>query len=64
MTHKKVNRYLTGRNVRETAEERFKVLYDEFEHVYVAVSGGKDSTVILNLAIEAAERAGRLPRVW
>lgn len=61
MTHKKVNRYLTGRNVHETAEERFKVLYDEFKHIHVAVSGGKDSTVILNLAIEAAERARRWP---
>ena len=61
MPHKKVNKYLTGRDVREVADERFDYLYSEFENVYVAISGGKDSTVILNMAIEAAERAGRLP---
>lgn len=54
-------RYLTDRNVFEAAEARLDWLYSEFDPVVVATSGGKDSTVVLNLAIRAAERAGRLP---
>lgn len=50
-----------GVDVLAAARERFDVLYDRFDHVSVSFSGGKDSTVCLQLAIEAAERAGRLP---
>lgn len=51
----------TGRNVMEAARARVSWLFDEFEQVIVTVSGGKDSTVVLNLALEEAERRGRLP---
>lgn len=36
-------------------------VYENFPHVYVSFSGGKDSTVVLNLAREAATEMGRLP---
>lgn len=50
-----------GVNVLTAARERFATLYDRFDHVSVSFSGGKDSTVCLNLAIEAAQERGRLP---
>lgn len=54
-------RLYTNQNVLDAARERVAWLYSEFEHVYVSFSGGKDSTVVLQLALEAAEAAGRLP---
>jgi predicted phosphoadenosine phosphosulfate sulfurtransferase len=48
-------------NVFEAAEERLDLVFREFDQVYVSFSGGKDSGVLLNLAIEAARRAGKLP---
>ena len=49
------------KNVYEAAVERFDYIYSHFEKVYVSFSNGKDSGVLLNLAIEAARRAGKLP---
>ena len=54
-------RYLTDRNVFEAAERRLDWLFEEFERPVVSFSGGKDSTVVLNLTLAAARRAGRLP---
>ena len=48
-------------NVYEAALNRIRWLYDEFEHVIVDFSGGKDSTVMVNLALQVAEEKGRLP---
>lgn len=47
--------------VYEAALKRIGWLFDEFKHVYVDFSGGKDSTVLLNLALKVAEEKGRLP---
>ena len=52
---------LTKRSVYEAAKERIRFVFEEFENVYVNVSGGKDSTVVLNVALEVAEEMGRLP---
>lgn len=47
-------------NVYEAARERVAAIFDEFEKIVVAFSGGKDSGVLLNLAIdEARRRPGR-----
>lgn len=43
-------------NVFEAANERLKVVFDKFDYVYVSFSGGKDSGVLLNLAINYIRR--------
>lgn len=48
-------------NVFEAALDRIRFLFDEFPHVIPSVSGGKDSTVIFELAMRVAEERGRLP---
>ena len=49
------------RNVYEAAVERLAITYSEFDRVCVSFSNGKDSGVMLNLAIDAARKAGKLP---
>lgn len=56
-----VKRIYLQQNVLEAARERIRFVFEEFQHVYVSFSGGKDSTVVLNLALEIAEAMGRLP---
>ena len=48
-------------NVYEAAKERFRIIFSEFERVCVSFSNGKDSGVLLNLAIEVATEMGKLP---
>lgn len=47
--------------VYEEAKKRFKFVFEEFENVYICTSGGKDSTVVFEIAMEVAEEMGRLP---
>lgn len=60
-----VNRLNPKREVEDDvltlARRRFDFLHERFDRIVVGFSGGKDSTVCLQLAIEAAERHGRLP---
>ena len=48
-------------NVWDAAVKRFDWLFEEFPNVVVSFSGGKDSTIIFHMALEAARRANRLP---
>ncbi len=48
-------------NVFDKALERMNLLFDRFDKVCVSFSGGKDSTVCLNLALMVASERGRLP---
>lgn len=50
-----------NKNVYDAAIERYEIIFREFDKVIVSFSNGKDSGVLLNLAIEAARRAGKLP---
>ena len=44
---------ITGtKNVYELAQERLKVIFNEFDNIYVSFSGGKDSGVLLNMCID------------
>ena len=38
-----------NKNVYELAQERLKVIFNEFDNIYVSFSGGKDSGVLLNM---------------
>jgi predicted phosphoadenosine phosphosulfate sulfurtransferase len=51
----------TERDVLTAARERFDTIFKRFDRVVISFSGGKDSTVCLLLALEAAERYDRLP---
>lgn len=48
-------------DVLEASIKRIEYLFEEFENLAVCISGGKDSTVILNLALKVAEQKKRLP---
>jgi predicted phosphoadenosine phosphosulfate sulfurtransferase len=51
----------TEQTVLEAAQERMSHIYDIFDRVVVSFSGGKDSTVCLQLALEEARKRNRLP---
>lgn len=50
-----------SKNVYEAAKDRIRYIFDEFPNIVVGVSGGKDSTVVFNLALEVAKEKNRLP---
>ena len=56
-----MTRILLDKTVLEASLDRIRWLYDEFPVVIVTSSGGKDSTIALNLAIQVAREKGRLP---
>lgn len=55
-------RYLS-KSVYEASVERFKYLFDEFDNILVSFSGGKDSSVCLNLAYDYAKETGQLDKL-
>lgn len=48
-------------NVYEAASKRLDIIFTNFEKIYVSFSGGKDSSLLLNLALEKAREHGKLP---
>ena len=48
-------------NVFEAALERINRIFDDFDNVIISSSGGKDSTVTMQLALMVAEQRGKLP---
>ena len=46
-----VREYLE-QNVYEALMDRFKLLFEEFDNIYVSFSGGKDSGLLLNLVLD------------
>lgn len=53
-----MKRYLE-KDVLQAARERISLTFDDFEKIYVAFSGGKDSTVMLHLVMDEAIARGR-----
>jgi predicted phosphoadenosine phosphosulfate sulfurtransferase len=54
-------RIYRNQTVFDAALERIRWLFSEFDHIVVAFSGGKDSTVVFNLTLQVARELGRLP---
>jgi len=54
-------RKMLGKNVWEEAVARMEAVYRAGHRVVVSFSGGKDSTCVLHVCLEAAKRTGRLP---
>lgn len=48
-----------GINVLEAAQQRISYVFDNFPHIYVSFSGGKDSTVMLHLVMDEAIKRNR-----
>ena len=47
------------KNVYDAAIERYQTVFREFDNYYVSVSGGKDSSIMLQLMAQEARRAGK-----
>ncbi len=54
-------KHYIDKNVWDAAIERLEFVYEEFEQVYLSVSFGKDSSLMLNMAIDVARRMNKLP---
>lgn len=52
-----------GIDVYEAAQQRMKYIFDNFDNVLVALSGGKDSSVAFNLAYEYAKEHDQLDKL-
>ena len=48
-----------NKNVYDAAIERYHTIFNEFDNYYVSVSGGKDSSVMLQLMAREARNAGK-----
>lgn len=48
-----------GKNVLEAARERIAYTFDNFPKIYLSFSGGKDSTVMLHLVMDEAQKRGQ-----
>ena len=46
-------------NVFEASQERLKVIFENFDNVYVSFSGGKDSGLLLNITLDYARKINR-----
>lgn len=53
--------YFYNEDVLSAARRRVAWVFDNFPHIVVGFSGGKDSTCVLHLALEEAEKRNRLP---
>lgn len=51
----------TAENVLDAAYERVRYLYQNFDHVSLSFSGGKDSTACLHVCLDVAKEFNRLP---
>lgn len=58
------HREYTSRDILTATRERVSFIFDEFEEISVSVSSGKDSTVLLYLALQEAEKRNRMIEVF
>jgi len=50
-------------NVYEATLKRLEFIFNEFEQVIISFSGGKDSGIMMNIAIKYASETGQLPKI-
>ena len=46
----------TGQSVYDALQERLKLIFEEFDNIFVSFSGGKDSGILLNMALDFQQR--------
>ncbi len=56
-----MSKHYNDKNVWDAAVERYEYIFNNFEKVCISFSNGKDSGVLLNLAIDVAKRMNKLP---
>lgn len=49
----------SDKNVLEAAIERLQIVFNEFDNIYLSVSGGKDSSVMMQLAAREARKLNK-----
>lgn len=51
-----MDKAIQRKNVYELTQERLRMIFSEFDNIYISFSGGKDSGVLLNLCIDYIRR--------
>ena len=51
-------------NVVDAAKRRIFMVFDDYDEIFVSISGGKDSTVLAHLVLSEAARRGRKAKVF
>ncbi len=51
-------------NVYDLAQERLRVIFQNFDNIYISFSGGKDSGVLLNLCIDYIRKHNLKKKNW
>lgn len=64
MTKKVGRKIYINKDVYTSAKERISTIFDDFENIVCSLSGGKDSTVMLYLALEEAKKRDRKVNVF
>ena len=63
LTHKqrgeKMAKVYLEKNVLDAAIERYEIIFENFDNIYFSFSGGKDSSVMIQLADMVAQRLNR-----
>ena len=59
--HRVIMKIYLKENVFDACLDRLRYLFDEFDKIIVSFSGGKDSTVIFNMAMIVAKEKNKLP---
>ena len=54
-----MSKIYTDKNVLEAALERLEIAFNNFDNIYFSVSGGKDSSVMLQLANKVAKKMNK-----
>lgn len=53
-----------GKDVLTATRERISFVFDHFERIYISFSGGKDSSVMLHLAMDEAKKRNKMVGVF